>query len=347
MSDWVRKLAALAREEEPCVVVTVAEARGSTPREAGAKMIVTAAETWGSIGGGNLEHGATGEARRMLQNGAARPALLSYPLGPALAQCCGGSATLLFEPLAGSPPAWLDALAGRAAADAPLAVVTDTSSGAKLVAWDAGHAGSLGEAAADERALARAEAALGEGPATRLDAEWLIEVLTPPALRLFLFGAGHVGTALVEVLAGTDCAVTWIDGRADAFPPTVPDNVTVVRTDDPVAVAARAPAGSAFLVMSHSHQLDYEVCAAVLGRGDFTSLGLIGSDTKRKRFKKRLLAAGIPFEVIARLACPIGLAGLGAKRPKEIAIAAAAELLLKAARRGATDERALPGTLSA
>lgn len=350
MTGWISKLMALADAARPCVLVTVAEAKGSTPREAGAKMIVTANESWGSIGGGNLEHGAMGEARRLLASEAARPSLLSYPLGPALAQCCGGSASVLFEPVAGTGarPAWLAALAESASADASIAVITDVASGRKLVAWPGGHAGSLGSAATDERALERAAAALASGQATRLDNnEWLIETLAAPAFRLYLFGAGHVGRAVVEVLAGTDCAITWVDGRADAFPAAVPENVTVEIADDPRAAAKRAPAGAFYLVMTHSHQLDFDVCAGVLARGDFAYLGLIGSETKRKRFKKRFLAANIPYEAIARLTCPIGIKGLAGKRPKEIAIAAAAELLQHSGGCAAAGARPLRGALGA
>ena len=111
---------------------------------------------------------------------------------------------------------------------------------------------------------------------------------------LFLFGAGHVGRALVFALAPLPFAVTWIDPRPDAFPGFVPGNVTAVATADPAAALADAPAGSFVLAMTHSHALDLAVVHAALADPRFAYVGVIGSKTKRARFTKRLAEAGIP-----------------------------------------------------
>ena len=248
-SDWVDALVALRAAGTPHVLVTVVEAKGSAPREAGTKMVLTAAAQHGSIGGGTLEHKVTGLARRLLADGATAPATESYPLGPALGQCCGGHVSVLLEPFQ----------AGR--------------------------------------------------------------------FHVALFGAGHVGKALVAVLAQLPCQVTWIDGRADQFPDAVPANVRVEVSDAPVYDVAEAPAGASFLVMTHSHALDRDLIEAILRRGDFAYCGLIGSATKRRRFEARLLAKGVSDAVLARLVCPIGVAGIGGKSPGEIAVAVAAQLL--------------------
>jgi xanthine dehydrogenase accessory factor len=99
MSDWLDTLEALRARRAPCVLVTVVEALGSTPRDAGTKMVVTADALHGTIGGGNLEHKAIGEARRLLVRGETRPRMREFPLGPLLGQCCGGSTSILFEPM--------------------------------------------------------------------------------------------------------------------------------------------------------------------------------------------------------------------------------------------------------
>ncbi|MBW4022180.1 MAG: xanthine dehydrogenase accessory protein XdhC [Proteobacteria bacterium] len=110
MPSWLDALAALDRADEACVLVSVIAARGSAPREAGVKMVVSATGSWDTIGGGNLEHQSILTARAMLAGGGRAPAQRDFPLGPALGQCCGGATTVLFEPI--RPPAWTVALFG-------------------------------------------------------------------------------------------------------------------------------------------------------------------------------------------------------------------------------------------
>jgi len=247
--DWREALLVWERAGIPHVLVTVIEALGSTPRGAGAKMVVRADAQSGSIGGGNLEFEACATARRLLAEGAHEPVTEKVLLGPDLGQCCGGGATLFFEPM------------GR------------------------------------------------------------------PAVALALFGAGHVGRALVRVLDGTGIRVIWIDSRPDGFPEALPDGVSAVTASDPAAEVDMLPGGCHTLVMTHSHDIDYAVLSSILRRGGFASVGLIGSETKWARFRRRLVDAGIPKEKIDAVMCPIGLPGVGGKKPAEIAIATAARLL--------------------
>jgi xanthine dehydrogenase accessory protein XdhC len=156
----------------------------------------------------------------------------------------------------------------------------------------------------------------------------LFEAVRPDGLHLVLFGAGHVGRALVRVLGEVPCRIVWIDGRAEQFPEEVPPNVTVQCTDTPHYAVERAPAGAAFLVMTHSHALDFTLCEKILRRADFSYFGLIGSATKRAKFIKRFKARGLSEDVIARMNCPIGIPGLSGKHPGEIAVAVAAQLLM-------------------
>jgi xanthine dehydrogenase accessory factor len=162
----------------------------------------------------------------------------------------------------------------------------------------------------------------------------LFEPVRPDGWHVVVFGAGHVGKALIRVLGELPCRVAWIDGRAEQFPRDVPPNVTVECTELPQYAVERAPTGAAFLVMTHSHALDLTLCEKILERNDFSYFGLIGSATKRAKFTKRFRARGLPDNVIERMVCPIGIPALSGKHPGEIAVAVAAQLLMVRAKRG-------------
>jgi xanthine dehydrogenase accessory factor len=160
-----------------------------------------------------------------------------------------------------------------------------------------------------------------------------IEPLSETAHELFLFGAGHVGRAIVRALAPLPFCITWIDSRGDAFPTDLQPQVVVRVSTAPQDEVAKAPAQAFFLIMTHSHPLDLVVGARVLERNDFAFLGLIGSETKRARFTSRLRAMGTPPHALARLTCPIGIPGIASKEPAAIAAAVAAQLLILGERR--------------
>jgi xanthine dehydrogenase accessory factor len=250
MSDWLQALADLDAAGTPHVLITQIEALGSTPREKGAKMVVTADHLFDTIGGGSLEFQAAAVARGLLTEGRRGLTIEKSILGPDMRQCCGGAVTLLFEPF------------------------------------------------------------------------------YPARLTLAVFGAGHVAQALVRILDGVPLRMLWIDERPGVFPPTLPAFVSPHHAADPVALASSLPALAHVLVMTHSHERDYQVIRALADRQDLASLGMIGSATKWARFRHRLAEDGLAAERIAAIRCPIGLKGLKGKRPAEIAIGIAAELLL-------------------
>jgi xanthine dehydrogenase accessory factor len=334
LGTWLDRLNRFCEHGARCVVVTIAETQGSAPREAGAKMVVSRDGCVGTIGGGRLEYQATAIARAMLEDAAARPSLQYFAL-PSLGQCCGGTARLLFEPIAIEPSAaWRAALAELQAAGRAAVMVTAIDDGAKLIVSADATSGSLGACAEDALANDAARAMLNGAAGARLVEEgWLLEPVRQQTWDVVLFGAGHVGKALIQVLGALPCRVTWVDGRTELFPDAVPDNVGIVHTDWPLDAVDDAPRDASFLVMTHSHALDLRICERVLKRDDFSFLGLIGSDTKRARFVRRFEARGIPAEVIARMVCPIGIEGVDGKHPGVIAVAVAAQLLL--ARSGA------------
>ena len=157
----------------------------------------------------------------------------------------------------------------------------------------------------------------------------------PPRFTLHLFGAGHVGRALVQVLAEVPCRVVWVDEREDEFPATLlAANVERVCVEPVEAEVANGRPGDFYLVLTHSHALDLALSEAILKRGDFGWFGLIGSATKRARFEHRLRERGIGEALLARMVCPIGMPGIEGKQPGVIAVAVAAQLLARPARNG-------------
>ena len=145
---------------------------------------------------------------------------------------------------------------------------------------------------------------------------------------LQLYGAGHVGRAIVRLLATLPCHVQWIDERESEFPPeALPPHIQRVCVDPVQAEVAVAPPGAHYLVLTHSHALDLALALAILQRGDFAWFGLIGSRTKRARFEHRLLERGLPAADLQRMVCPIGLPGIRGKAPEVIALAVVAQLM--------------------
>lgn len=231
----------------PAIRVRVVAARGSTPREVGAEMIVTADAIGGSIGGGPLEFAAIARAREMLAAGAAEAAM-QVALGPATGQCCGGQVTL---------------------------------------------------------ALDRGEPASAE-----------------PGPLVLIYGAGHVGRALAAALLPLPFRVRLIDPRPAELALAAP-GVETVATPLPEAEVRAAPAGSAHVVMTHDHALDFLIVAEALRRADAAYVGMIGSATKRAVFDGMARQQALDP---SPLVCPIGAGFAADKRPAVIAAFAAAEI---------------------
>jgi xanthine dehydrogenase accessory factor len=318
LAEWLRRVGG------PAVLVTVVETKGSTPREPGARMLIEPEGQHGTIGGGELEWRAQQTARRTLREGRTRPELVAYALGPELGQCCGGFVQLLFEPL--TEPAELAELAARLDGLEDSAVLARRlGDGARGLVWRDGAVGTL-DAARLRNWLAQ------PGPRiARLEADddtVVVERVPAPRPQVWVFGAGHVGRALVDVLARLPRQrVVWVDEREDIFPADPPAAVTKLWVRHPEAVVPRALGGAALVVMTHSHARDLAVVDAALRRRDLGFVGLIGSRTKRAKFEKRLREVGHAAEDTARLVCPIGLEHIRGKEPEVIAVSVTAQLL--------------------
>jgi xanthine dehydrogenase accessory factor len=345
MHDWIDTLIDLRCRGNVAVLVTVASVKGSAPRAAGTKMVVTADEVHGTIGGGHLEFTAIDIARKQLDDGES-PQLQRFPLGASLGQCCGGVVNLLFEPIA-PDAAWVETLSALRTKGEEFVIVTPVHGapyGGKLFVSAGDTQGALGAAQRDAAAAKIARDLIASNRRARLvtvaDAEsaeittgvpFFFDPVFPADFNIVLFGAGHVGRALVNILGVIPCRVTWVDSRDDAFPPEVPGNVEVIATDAPDAEVDVAAPGSYFLVMTHSHALDEQLSERILRRADFAYFGLIGSVSKRRQFERRLAARGIAAESLAAMICPIGVGGIAGKEPGVIAVAVAAQLLQRQA----------------
>lgn len=292
----------------PVAMVTIVEVKGSAPREPGIRMLVTADDLVGTIGGGHLEWRGMDIARAMLANrhvkGNPHRRIERIALGPTLGQCCGGVVKLAFEVLGVDDLAWLDAVNGAFAAGRSLERTVPLAG----------------------RISTMASRALLPSVTLQADETWL-DTLVPDEMHVVLFGAGHVGHALVKVLATLPCRVHWVDERDTLFPGGLPDNVEAEATDTPEAVVDQAPPGSYFIVMTHSHALDQQLCERIFRRTDFAYFGLIGSKTKRAKFEHRMVEHGIDPARLPEMTCPMGVAGITDKAPAMIAVAIVAQLL--------------------
>ncbi len=325
MNEWIDELSDLTASGERVVLVTVAGIRGSAPREVGAKMIVSDDATFGTIGGGQLEYQCTRIACDMLSDGET-PSLQKFPLGTSMGQCCGGVVDILFEPIASVLPAWLRDLRALHGQREPTVIVTDLDGnvGKILVTADSIFGKSEGESA--PLIINRAREGLESGrTAHRID-NWFFEDIVGTDLNIAVFGAGHVGSAVVHSLSSLDSNIRWVDSRRNIFRGT-PANVRTIESFDPSLEVAAMPPRSCYLVMTHSHALDFNICDRILRRGDAAYCGLIGSLTKRRRFEKRFAEQGMQEHDIKKLVCPIGVGGISGKKPTEIAVAVAAEVL--------------------
>ena len=339
---WPDALRAAIARGERAVIVAVAGAAGSTPRESGAAMVVTRDRIAGTIGGGHLEYEAMRLAREALAGNAAVPAhwLVRFPLAARLGQCCGGVATLAFAVVDASAATWLD---GVAALRSRLGTVCG---GRPPWTWRRGggtpgrhrrrrprHARRGPPRCRRRRRRARSNCATarratgGSGALDVAGVPLFVHVVRPAAFPVCVFGNGHVGRALVQVLGALPASVQWYDTREHDFPASVPGNVEVVVTDAPEGDVDHLPTGAYVVVMTHSHALDFDIVEAALHRDDWRYLGLIGSRAKRHQFERRLEARGVAPEALTRVTCPIGRGDLKSKEPGVIAVAVAAEIL--------------------
>lgn len=289
-------------------LVTVVGAKGSTPREAGARMVVSiAGAISGTVGGGRLELDAMERAIAALHAGSDGSERLDLALGPSIGQCCGGAVSVMIETFT----------TARLAAVAELAKI-ETAGPFQTIGRCAGGAPIDRHVIGAER----------REPNAIIDDGRIDESFGEPLRELLLFGAGHVGRAVVLALAPLPFHVRWIDERPHAFPDLPLARLDRVVTGTPPAEIKTAPADAFVLIMTHDHGRDLDILHAALSEDRFPYVGLIGSRTKRARFEHRLTELGHPEIHIRAFTCPIGVPGITSKEPEHIAVSVVAELLI-------------------
>jgi len=334
MTDWARLALDRVPRGEPAALITMLAVEGSTPREAGTKMLIWPGGQAGTIGGGNLERLASDQARRML-GGCARFAIQDYPLGPLLAQCCGGRVRLLIERLDSVDAGWI-AEATRCR-DANQAFEIRTRVGVHGLHKQV--APLLDLPLDSPTVLVNGEPAQAR-EARPMAGDEIVEVQAAEAPSVLLFGAGHVGQAIARALEPLPFRVSWYDSRDEMA------NLPGVTVLEPDLLAEIAAAGANYtVIVTHDHALDYAFVSAALAGPGTGYLGVIGSRTKRARFFSRLRVDGFADEILARLTCPIGIPELHDKAPEVIAVSVATDLLLRlqASRRLKTEDAPLAG----
>lgn len=305
-ADWIDAALDCVHRRQRGVLAMVAYERGSTPRDTGSWMLLTKDSVLGTIGGGELERTLIEAARAMLEGaGSWSRAPVQCALGPDMRQCCGGVVQVLLEPIDVGAAQWL------AKAQQQLALT-----GHVQIAFDS--------------------AACEISPVVITD-DTLVDAFSPGIItlsfqenrpRLALFGAGHVGRALCTIASQLPIRVTVFDARLDQCV-HVPEaaNLLVDERFDPVGGAQQLRSYEAALVMTHSHALDYDLCRILLRRPDLVYTGLIGSESKSRRFRKALRKDGLHDLELARLTSPIGKQGTEGKEPGVIAMSVLSEIL--------------------
>lgn len=220
---------------------------------------------------------------------------------------------------------------------------TPRDSGTKMLVGESGTFCTIGGGHLEFKAIEMARAMLGKPEAEQRIEHFplgprlgqccggsttlLFESFPGSQVNIMLFGAGHVGKALVAVLGQLPCRVQWVDSREEQFPASLPDNVTAVVSESPEMEVDSMPADSYYIVMTHNHPLDFSITEAAVKRGDARYIGLIGSDTKWQRFQMRFEHRDYRAEDFAAVRCPVGLAAVPGKLPMEVAVSIAGELI--------------------
>jgi xanthine dehydrogenase accessory factor len=318
--SWLSGLVQTLQREPLVARIVLAEVRGSAPRECGTSMLVWPAGVMGTIGGGRLEWDAIAAARELLKSHEVAARVCRFVLGADLGQCCGGVVTLWIERYGSSSLGELREAQAAAGSGGALLVSTITQGCTQHRLVRDPDAQGAPQLPASEPALPRlTRSANGEFT--------LVEPLNEAMPLVWLYGAGHVGQALARILVELPVQLTWTDSRAEWLPRSGTERMHVRHCAEPAATLDEAPVGAYFIVMTHSHALDYALCRTLSERNDFAWLGLIGSMSKAARFRSRLAREGVAADAIARLTCPIGVQGIASKWPGAIAVAIAAQLL--------------------
>ena len=275
--------------------VVIISTKGSAPRKANAHMFVTENHIFGSIGGGQLEYQITSICREHLATlKKFGREVRKFALGPSLGQCCGGSVNALIEYFHYSDIIEIRKL--EQARNLIHELLTDK------FPYEGNQSLSL-----DEKKFFQ---------------EQIIDTKTD----LFIWGAGHTGREIISSTKSLPLTRYWIDISRERFPNIIDDDVNAIWIKDPTRLINNFPDGGIHLILTHSHALDLAIIQSLLKDNRFYKLGLIGSKTKKVRFRTQLVKAGFSLNDIEQIICPIGLPEITGDEPFRIALSVAGQI---------------------
>lgn len=330
MIEWIEQFRQAYKSQQPFILITVAKTGGSTPREAGSKMMVSNAESWGTIGGGNLEYQACQNARKLLHNKTSGH-IQRYSLGTSLGQCCGGYVEILFELVTQDDD---DFSQWQVIMSSNQAVVRLVNLDDPKYPFQAHSKPALTDHPQQNALIRFAKnmfhnrqiTALQDFQISGKQTSYYIEWIKPTDFNIVVFGGGHVGQSVMHILSTLDCNLTWIENRPDQFIQKDSPAINYMVTESPENEVCNLAPGSYYLVLTHDHALDYRITQAILDRDDFVYFGLIGSQTKRKKFEHRLIQQGVKKQKLNTMNCPVGIDVIEGKSPAVVALSICAEL---------------------
>lgn len=333
MTSKVQSLKAFLADAGRVALVEVAGTKGSTPREKGAFMLVSGAASFGTIGGGQLEYMAIDKARQMLfsplEGGEERSANgreKANDLAFSATNARSHSERQAAKRTEGVVSEGIARASSTAAATPPdgFAAALPSSGRDVSATLDIPLGPEIGQCCGGrvEVSIRLVDAALAQELIAAAEAE---EAQLP---HVYIFGGGHVGQALASAVALLPVRVVVVETRVEALE-GMPDTVETSLTPMPEAVVREAPPGSAFVVLTHDHALDFLIATEALKRRDAAYVGMIGSKTKKATFRSWFLKSADGSEAeFARLVSPIGGDAVKDKRPQVIAALAAAEIMM-------------------
>ncbi len=291
---WTEELVKKIQKNNIVCRAMIVRSNGSTPREEGAAMMIFKNEIEGTIGGGNLEFEIINSAREKIKTASTfLREKKNFPLGPNLGQCCGGYVEVLLEYY---NKECIFSLKSLAKTNDP------------FILHPKGN---------NKFPISSSE---------KIEENYFFSNHFKSYHPVFIYGAGHVGRALINVTNDLQIDRYWTDISEDRFPKNIPENVNKVIAEDLKIIANNAIPNSIHIVMTFSHLLDEEIVEIILKKNKFYKLGLIGSKTKKNRILNRLKKRGMPNILLEKVICPIGINEVFGKKPPQVALSIASQL---------------------
>ena len=348
MNSWLKPVKTASALNNGFVLLTIISTKGSTPCSNGDKIVFSGAESvFGSIGGGNLEFKALSFAEELLSLNSNGTYLKKYPLGASLGQCCGGYVNVMFESFieADATNSWIKIVSNliQDNEDFIVATIVDSNSeiefsSKKFVYLDGNLSPNIDDkkisslitkSAKDLLLLSDSPTIVQfENQSGALTEVCFEKLLTSEFQPVVVFGAGHISRALMPILINLPIKIYWVDDRAEQFDKYQGETSQInIICDDFVQSIPDLPNNSYCLVISYSHQIDFEICEKMIIQNNFSYLGMIGSEIKGKKFRERFQQKKYPEEVINKFICPIGDKQKFLKSPAAIAVTIAMDLI--------------------